>query len=249
MSLDDKPIAYDAYEQLAERYARLIDTKPHNALYEWPAVLALLPDVSGLRVLDAGCGTGRYTAWLLDHGAQVIGIDASPAMLHYAHERVSGRAELRLADLNRPLDFLGDAAFELVVSALVIHYVADINALFAEFHRVLRPEGLFIFSTGHPFGDFLYFKSENYFATEAVGAAWHGFGGEPVYVPQYRQPLSAITEALWRAGFVIECLTEPLPTEEFRQADPRHYDELMHLPGFMCVRARRIEREKEMLQS
>jgi SAM-dependent methyltransferase len=243
MSLDDKPIAYDAYEQLAERYARLVDTKPHNAFYEWPALLALLPEVGGLRVLDAGCGTGRYTAWLLDHGAQVVGIDASPAMLRHAQERVGGRAELRLADLSRPLDFLGDAAFDLVLSALAIHYVGDIDALFAEFRRVLRPAGLLVFSTGHPFGDYLYFKSENYFATEAVGAAWHGFGGEPVYVPQYRYPLSATTEALWRAGFVIERLTEPLPTEEFRQADPEHYAELMRLPGFMCIRARLIEQE------
>jgi len=243
MSPDDKPLAYDAYEQLAERYARLIDTKPHNAFYEWPAVLALLPDVRGLRVLDAGCGTGRYTAWLLDHGAQVIGIDTSPAMLRYAQERTDGRAELRLADLSHPLDFLSDAAFDLVLSALVIHYVEDIDALFAEFRRVLRPEGLLVFSTGHPFGDFLYFKTENYFATEAVGAYWRGFGGEPIYVPQYRQPLSATTEALWRAGFVIERLTEPLPTEEFKRADREHYDELMQLPAFMCVRARRVERE------
>ena len=241
MSLDDKPMAYDAYEQLAERYARLIDTKPHNAFYEWLAVLALLPDVDGLR--GAGCGTVRYTAWLLDHGPQVFGLEASPAMLHHAQERISGRTELHLADLNRPLDFLGDAAFDLVLSAPVIHYVADIDALFVELHRVLRPEGMFIFSTGYPFGDFLYFKSENYFATEAIGPAWHGFGGEPDYVPQYRQPLSAITEALWRAGFVIERLTEPLPTEEFRQADPKHYEELMRLPGFMGVRTRRVERE------
>jgi SAM-dependent methyltransferase len=243
MSPDHKPLAYDAYEQLAERYARRIDTKPHNAFYEWPAVLALLPDVRGLRVLDAGCGTGRYTAWLLDHGARVVGIDASPSMLRYARERTGGRAEMRLADLSQPLDFLSDAAFDLVLSALVIHYVEDSDALFAEFHRVLRPEGLLVFSTGHPFGDFLYFKSANYFATEAVGAYWHGFGGEPVYVPQYRQPLSATTEALWRTGFVIERLTEPLPTEEFKQADREHYNELMQLPGFMCIRARRVERE------
>jgi SAM-dependent methyltransferase len=244
VSPDDKPIAYDAYEQLADRYARLVDTKPHNAFYEWPAVLALLPDVGGLRVLDAGCGTGRYTAWLLDRGAQVVGLDASPAMLGHAQEHIGGRAELRLADLNHPLDFLEDASFDLVLSALVIHYIGAIDALFAEFHRVLRPAGLLVFSTGHPFADLLYFKSENYFATEAGGAAWRGFGGEPVYVPQFRQPLSATTEALWRAGFVIERLTEPLPTEEFRQADPEHYDELMRLPIFMCVRARRIEQER-----
>ncbi|MCZ7544674.1 MAG: hypothetical protein M5R40_14640 [Anaerolineae bacterium] len=45
---DDQPIARDAYEALAERYAALIDDKAHNAHYERPAMLALLPDVAGL---------------------------------------------------------------------------------------------------------------------------------------------------------------------------------------------------------
>ncbi len=58
-------------------------------------------------------------------------------------------------------------------------------------------------------------------------------------MPFYRRPLSATTESLFRAGFVIERLIEPLPTEEFRQADPDEYDRLMHFPVFMCIRARK----------
>ena len=50
----DKPIALAAYEKLAERYAALIDTKPHNAYYERPAMLSLLPKIQGKHVLDAG---------------------------------------------------------------------------------------------------------------------------------------------------------------------------------------------------
>jgi hypothetical protein len=49
-----KFIAYDAYERLADTYAEMIDTKPHNAYLERPATLSLLPDVKGKRVLDAG---------------------------------------------------------------------------------------------------------------------------------------------------------------------------------------------------
>jgi 2-polyprenyl-3-methyl-5-hydroxy-6-metoxy-1,4-benzoquinol methylase len=55
---DTRPIALEAYEELAESYAALVDTKPHNALYERPATLSLLPEVRGKRVLDAGCGPG-----------------------------------------------------------------------------------------------------------------------------------------------------------------------------------------------
>jgi len=52
----DKPIALDAYESLAEAYAAVVKTKAHNAYYERPATLSLLPDVKNKRVLDAGCG-------------------------------------------------------------------------------------------------------------------------------------------------------------------------------------------------
>ena len=85
-------IAYDAYRKLADSYAEKVDTKPHNAYLEKPATLSLLPDVVGKRVLDVGCGTGRYTEWLLEHGAEVTGFDASPQMLEHARRRVEDRA-------------------------------------------------------------------------------------------------------------------------------------------------------------
>jgi SAM-dependent methyltransferase len=239
-SPNSKPLALDAYEIMAERFARMIDTKPHNAYYERPTTLALLPDVSGLRVLDAGCGPGWYAEWLLDHGAEVVGVDASPKMIGFARQRTQNRADLRVADLSRPLEFAADAAFDLVLSALAIHYVGDMAALFAEFSRILKPGGVFVFSTGHPFHDYGYFKSEDYFATEQVAALWKGFGGEPVEVFQFRCSLTTLTEALWRAGFVIERMIEPLPNDAFKQADPEHYAELMEFPVFLCIRARKV---------
>jgi ubiquinone/menaquinone biosynthesis C-methylase UbiE len=63
--MTDKPIALDAYETLAAAYAAVIDTKRHNAYYERPATLSLMPEVKGKRVLDAGCGTGVYSEWLI----------------------------------------------------------------------------------------------------------------------------------------------------------------------------------------
>ncbi|MBM3291472.1 hypothetical protein FJY84_02210 [Candidatus Bathyarchaeota archaeon] len=72
--MKDRFIAYDAYAKLAEKYAAIIDVKLHNAEYERPELLKMMPNVAGLRVLDAGCGTGSLTEWFLGHGAEVLGV-------------------------------------------------------------------------------------------------------------------------------------------------------------------------------
>jgi malonyl-CoA O-methyltransferase len=56
---------------------------PHNALMEVEqmVVMSLLPPVSGRRVLDVGCGTGRYMRLVGALGAEVVGVDLSAAML------------------------------------------------------------------------------------------------------------------------------------------------------------------------
>jgi ubiquinone/menaquinone biosynthesis C-methylase UbiE len=232
------PIAHDAYETLAERYAALVDTKPHNAYYDRPAVISLLPEVRGLRVLDAGCGPGAYAEWLVEHGAQVVAVDASPAMLAHARQRVSDRATFHLADLSQPLDFLEDGSFDLVIAPLVLDYLEDWRGVLGELRRVLKPGGVLVFSCGHPMADYLYYQTASYFNTERVSALWRGFGGTPVEVPMFRRPLGAILDALLGAGFALEKLLEPLPTEAFRRAEPEDFDRLMRQPGFMVVRAR-----------
>src|SRR5687768_273390 len=98
-AMSDKPIALDSYETLAEAYASVIDTKPHNAYCERPATLSLLPEVRGKRVLDAGCGPGVYSEWLIAHGAQVVALDASPRMIELAKRRLSAEVDVRQADL------------------------------------------------------------------------------------------------------------------------------------------------------
>lgn len=234
-----EPIAQAAYDALAERYAALVDTKPHNAYYERPATLSLLPDVRGRRVLDAGCGPGTYADWLANQGAEVVAFDANPTMVRLARERLGDRAQVLRADLEQPLSFLTDATFDVVVSPLVMDYVEDWAAAFAEFYRVLKAGGHLVFSMEHPYAKFDdHRETSNYFRVELVEYQWTGFG-VPVRVPSYRRPLSAVIEPLLAAGFVLERLLEPLPTEEFREKEPEEYEELIRRPGFMCVRARK----------
>ena len=232
-------IAYDAYRKLADAYAERVDTKRHNAYLEKPATLSLLPDVDGKRVLDVGCGTGRYTEWLLEHGAEAIRFDASPQMLEHARKRVGDRAVLILHDLNDPLDFVEDNSMDLVLATLVLDYVEDWTPVLREFRRVLRDEGTLVFSVGHPTLDFIKdFGMRNYWSVEMTEIWWTGFG-ERVLMPGYRRPIQAITEPLHETGFLIERLVEARPTPEYKEADPEGYEDVAWRPSFICIRARK----------
>jgi SAM-dependent methyltransferase len=237
--MNEEPIAREAYGRLADAYAARLVTKAHNAFYDRPAVLSLLPPVQGKRVLDAGCGPGVYAAWLVDHGADVVGIDVCPRMVELAKLHLGSKASVMLADLGQPLSLLASDSFDLVLSALVLAYVRDWDSLFREFFRVLREPGHLVFSVGHPADKFYdHHPHGNYFDVELVGYEWRGFG-PPVRVPNYRRPLGAMLDPLLGAGFVLERLLEPRPTPEFQEQDPRDYEKLMRQPGFICFRARK----------
>lgn len=93
--------------------------------------------------------------------------------------------------------------------------------------------------SGQPFADFYVHHGEgSYFETELVECEWTGFG-VPVCMPSYRRPMSAVINPPMGAGFVLEQLLEPVPTEEFRPQAPEEYQELTKRPGFLCVRARK----------
>ncbi|MFK7769438.1 MAG: class I SAM-dependent methyltransferase [Mariniblastus sp.] len=245
--MPDKPMAYEAYQLLADSYAKLIDTKPHNAYYDRPAVLSLLPELEGKHVFDVGCGPGAYTEELAKRGATVVACDVSERMLELAQERLSenaaseledGKIELKLIDLTKPLDVFADAQFDLINAPLCLDYIADWRVLFAEFFRILKPSGTLLFSCAHPSFDAEYFKTKNYFSVEAVQSVWSGFGVK-VRMPTYRRSLEEMLAPLIETGFVIEKVHEPLPTEDFKKADLRRYKRLMHRPSFICVRSRR----------
>lgn len=231
MPSEDEPIARDAYDRIADEYDKDVKTNAYNAHLEFPATSSLVPDVEGKRVLDAGCGTGVYTAWLLDRGADVVGVDVSEAMLDRARENVGGRAQFRRADLGEPLDFAGDDAFDGVLSALALDYVERWDKTFSEFARVVAPGGFLVFSVAHPMDVFEDDGESNYFDVERQTKAW------AVDVPYYRRPFSAMLDPLAAAGFELKRLVEPQPTAAFRNARPERYEKESRNPVFLCVRA------------
>jgi ubiquinone/menaquinone biosynthesis C-methylase UbiE len=235
--MTEKPLAYDAYQELADHYAAGLETKPHNAYYDRPAMVAMWPELSGKRVLDAGCGPGLYAELLLKRGAQVTAIDASDRMVEIAKERLGSTVDVRLIDMSKPLNEFREQEFDFVNAPLCLDYIADWRALFKEFHRILKPTGSVQFSCGHPAFDAEYFKTNNYFSIEQVQCTWTGFG-KTVVMPSVRRSLQEVLMPVIEAGFTIQQVVEPLPTEQFRYADPRKFASLMHRPAFLCLQAR-----------
>jgi trans-aconitate 2-methyltransferase len=99
------------------------------------------------RVLDAGCGTGRLTAALLERlpRGEVVAVDGSPAMVEAARERLGDAAELRVADL---LELDLDRPVDAILSTATFHWIADHERLFARLLDLLVPGGRLVAQCG-----------------------------------------------------------------------------------------------------
>lgn len=122
-----------------ERYDRWFDTPwgRHASGVEQAALERGAGAVAGRRLLDVGCGTGRFTAGFAARGARVTGVDLDPAMLAVASTRVQG--PLVVADAHR-LPFPGDV-FDVTVAVTLCEFTADPVQVVGELARVTRPGG------------------------------------------------------------------------------------------------------------
>jgi SAM-dependent methyltransferase len=223
------PEHHNVYDDYAPTYAHNSARNAYNAYYERPASLALVGDVTGLRVLDAGCGPGAHAAALLAGGARVTGVDGSAGQLEQARLLLGPDVPLHHADLSEPLP-LPDNAFDVVLASLVMHYIEDWHTTLSEFHRVLVPGGRFVMSTHHPFMDHAIAANDDYFAKYRWAEQW----GE-VTMRFWHRPLYAITDALSAAGFQLDVLSEPMPVPEARELFPKDFAWLSTKPQFLFL--------------
>src|SRR5262245_36057775 len=203
----------------AAAYALWADDYPpyaHNPLMqaEERAMLALLPgDLSGLRVLDAGCGSGRYLLHARRRGArQVVGVDLSAEMLARARSCELEVMSVELPDiLNSTLITQHSELVRATLDAIPIHsgwaditicgltlgHLEDLRAPLAELARVTRPGGKLLCSDFHPIGRELGWRREFSAAGQryAVRHTWH-------LESDWRSAVDAV-------GLEIVCVLEP----------------------------------------
>ena len=160
------------YDAFADSFAGHAEFSAYNAHYDRPAVLDLLGDVAGARILDVGCGSGLYAAELVRRGADVIGFDSSARLVKHALERVGSLADLRVHDLRDPLNWIDDESVDQAIMALVIHHLEDPVPALREVHRALKPGGRLVVSTVHPIADWRQFGG-SYFTDELIDDTWN----------------------------------------------------------------------------
>jgi SAM-dependent methyltransferase len=175
----------DAYERYMGRWSRAAGEK----------FLAWLTPPKNARWLDVGCGTGAFTDLILKHcaPAPVIGIDPSAAQVTHAGNAFP-TAQFRVGN-SMELPFKNDE-FDVVASALVLHFIPDRGKAFAEMQRVAKPGGLVSgytwerspTSKGAPYGP--------------MQKGLQSIGVEPAMSPTVPEAnLDGLRDAVTRAGF------------------------------------------------
>ena len=185
-------------EEGYRRWAADYGNEP-NALQqlEAAALERLLPEVDGCRVLDLGCGRGRVTRQVLERGAsQAVAADLTPAML--TGTDVFPGPKL-VAHAGARLPFRAEA-FDLIVCALVLGHIEDLETALGQMAAGLRPGGHLLISDFHPY---------------ATLRGWQRTFIDPTHggthaITQHLHLFSDYLSILRREGMTIEAMEEPL---------------------------------------
>jgi ubiquinone/menaquinone biosynthesis C-methylase UbiE len=234
-------------QEFFQQYSRLRRSQAGlDGAPEWPALRAMLPDLSELKVLDLGCGFGWFCRWARQNGAaHVTGVDISERMLERAQATTPETAiAYTRADMEQ-LE-LPHESFHLVYSSLALHYIADLDRLMAEIYRSLVPGGSLVFSVEHP----IYtapadpgwsvsaagrktWPIDRYLEEGPRTTDWLAKG-----VIKHHRTLATYSNLLLRTGFAITHVAEWGPTDEQILAQPALADERQR-PPFLLMAARR----------
>ena len=204
--------AADDYERYMGRWSRAIGER----------FLAWLGPPANAGWLDVGCGTGAFSDLILRQCApqSLTGIDPSPEQIDYARKRLPGHTFQVGESAAMSFD---SGAFNVVASALVIHFIADRAKAFAEMKRVLRPGGLI--------GGYTWKRSatDDCAAYAPILRAAAQVGGDPLRSPVIPEgTLDGMRASLGAAGFIDVAATEIEVTQTFASFD--EYWEVQTLP-------------------
>lgn len=190
--------------------------------------LDIIGDVKNQRVLDIGCGTGRYCELLAKRGAKVVGIDPSPKMLEHAKRKIAPdcRFELHLARIE-DMEF-PTSHFDVVVSALTLGHIPELEPAIKEVSRIIKSRGRLVVSDIHP-----YWAVSGHDYAEFLDVS-----GQEYRIPEYVHLFEEYWNLLRRFKFGIESVREPKIDDRLIERFPT-LKEWKGIPLALILKARR----------
>lgn len=190
------------------------------------------------KVLDVGCGEGRFSRLLKPHGVEVVGVDPTPAMIAAARTRDTSGVYLEAPAERLPFC---DETFDLVVSYLSLIDIPDIRSAIPEMARVLRPGGALLIANLNSFntangdegwvkdsgGRRLHYPIDNYMQERAMWIEYRG-----IRIVNHHRPLSAYLRALLEAGLILTYFDEPAPVAD---TPPSRAASYRRVPWFLVM--------------
>lgn len=184
-----------------------------------PVLWRFLGDVSGQKMIDAGCGTGYLTLQLARKGASVVGVDISAKMIEQArafsnegqsletHKSYGRKLDIEFREESMTdLTSFAEGSIGAIVSNYALMDTPDLRKTVQSFHRILKAGGLAVLVFSHPCFNSLA-EDEMYFDEIEKKEKWGPFKTDFVY---FHRPLSQYWRTFQEAGFVIEDFDEPL---------------------------------------
>lgn len=184
----------------------------HNPLIalEENITLDLIGDVRNQRILDVGCGTGRYCELLAKRGAKVVGVDPSSRMLEYARRKITPNCEFEL-HLGRMegADF-PSSRFDVVVSALTVGHMLELEPVIRVISRVIKRGGRLIVSDMHPY----------WFVSGYDYVKFFDGNGQEYRIPEYTHLFEEYWNLFRKFKFSVEDVKEPRIDDKLIESFP-----------------------------
>jgi 2-polyprenyl-3-methyl-5-hydroxy-6-metoxy-1,4-benzoquinol methylase len=198
--------------------------------------LQVVGDVSGLTVLDAGCGEGYLSRILVTRGAHVIGIDISPRLVEIARAKdPEGNITYKVADLSQPLPTY-QGHFDLIASFFVFNDVSDYRGFLTTLGSVLKRAGRLVLFMNNPYSLVVRGHITDYFAASGQAFPYRGMTEEGVKVHFYHRTLEEYLDASISAGFQLKRLVDvPTPEGSFKRRDDTLIPQGYHFPFFTIL--------------
>jgi len=237
--------ARNSYNTMAKFYHEYRTTKFKggwffNEYLEMPEMLKLLGNVKNKSILDWGCGSGIYAKILAKKGAKVKGFDISKEMLSIA-KKDNPKLDLRLGS-GYKIPF--KEKFDIVYSSLAMHYVKDWDKALSQVSKVLKKNGLFLFSGGNPIIDSTVttydnnklktIGTKNYFDEKMDYADWTLPNKKTVRIRVYPKTYETVIKTIIKNGFEIMDYVDAKPLPSSKKKFPEQYKLWSKVPKF-CI--------------